>query len=65
MILHSSHLVFHHLLFNSRSKIEQKPDNKEETSLGKAIMEDSDTADFTLRCETKSFRVHKAVFCAR
>ena len=40
------------------------PDTKE-TSAMRAIMEDGDTADFTIRCETKSFRVHKAVFCAR
>jgi len=47
-----------------RSKIE--PDNKDqENSLVKAIMEDGDTADFTLRCETKEFRVHKNVLCAR
>ena len=36
-----------------------------DTSTMRAIMDDDDTADFTIRCETKSFRVHKAVFCAR
>ena len=45
-------------------KINRDP-NQEETSLGKVIMEDSDTADFTLRCETKKFSVHKNILCAR
>ena len=35
------------------------------TSTMRAIMEDDDTADFTICCETKSFRVHRNVFCAR
>ena len=28
-------------------------------------MEDDETADFTIRCPTKEFRVHRAVLCAR
>ena len=35
------------------------------SSFGKTILEDESTADFTIRCETKSFRVHKTVLCAR
>ena len=39
----------------------------QETSfiLLKTILEDDSTADFTIRCETKEFRVHKAILCAR
>ena len=33
--------------------------------MGKTLSEDNHTADFTVCCETKEFRVHKAVFCAR
>ena len=36
----------------------------QETSF-KTILGDDATADFTIRCETKAFRVHKAVLCAR
>ena len=35
------------------------------SSFGKIILDDDATADFTIRCETKAFRVHKAVLCAR
>ena len=35
------------------------------SSYGKTIMEDDETADFTIRCPTKEFRVHRAVLCAR
>ena len=31
----------------------------------KAIMADVETADFTMRCPTKTFRVHKTFLCAR
>ena len=31
----------------------------------KSIQDDDATADFTIRCKTKEFRVHKAVLCAR
>ena len=51
---------------DTRSKIH--PDtNSQETVPGwmRFIMEDDKTANFTIRCETKEFRVHKAVFCAR
>ena len=41
------------------------PDTKETSAMPWAIMEDDDTADFTIRCETRSFRVHTAVFCAK
>ena len=34
-------------------------------SILKYIQDDDETADFTIRCKTKSFRVHKAVLCAR
>ena len=32
---------------------------------GKSILDDDATTDFTIRCPTKEFRVHKAVLCAR
>ena len=35
------------------------------SSFGKTVMEDDATADFTIRCPTKEFRVHKAILCAR
>ena len=35
------------------------------SSFGKMILEDDDTADFTIRCETKEFRVHRNILCAR
>ena len=35
------------------------------SSLGKTIMEDVDTTDCTIRCETKAFRVHRNILCAR
>ena len=35
------------------------------STLGKTILEDDATTDFTIRCDTKNFRVHKAVLCAR
>jgi len=34
-------------------------------SLGKTILGDDSTADFTIRCNTKTFHVHKAILCAR
>ena len=33
--------------------------------VNKAIMVDEDTADFTLRCETREFKVHKSFLCSR
>ena len=35
------------------------------SSFGKTIMEDDSTADFTIRCKSKAFKVHKNFFCAR
>ena len=35
------------------------------STFGKGLLQDEATADFTIRCETKSFRVHKAILCAR
>ena len=35
------------------------------TALGKTILDDDETADFTIRCKTKSFRVHRNILCAR
>ena len=50
----------------SRTKLMSEPRSQEIfSSFGKAILEDDATADFTIRCETKEFRVHKAVLCAR
>ena len=34
-------------------------------ALTKAIMVDEDTADFTIRCEDKEFKVHKNFLCSR
>ena len=34
-------------------------------AMAKSIMLDSETADLTLRCDTKSFRVHKTFLCYR
>ena len=35
------------------------------SSVGKTILEDDATADFSIRCATKEFRVHKTILCAR
>ena len=35
------------------------------SSFGKIIKEDDSTADFSIRCETREFRVHKVVLCTR
>ena len=35
------------------------------SALNKAIMLDESTADFTVSCETKSFKVHKSFLCSR
>ena len=35
------------------------------SSVNKVIMEDDSTTDFSLRCETKTFRVHSNFLCAR
>ena len=49
-----------------RTKITSETGPKETFScFGKTILEDDATADFTIRCETKELRVHKAVLCAR
>jgi len=34
-------------------------------SFGRTIMEDVSTADFTIKCDTKTFEVHRNVLCAR
>ena len=51
---------------DTRTKIRRDTSTQETVpGLGKTLMDDNDTADFTIRCKTKEFRVHKAVFCAR
>ena len=35
------------------------------TSFIQRIMEDKETADFSLRCPTKTFRVHRTFLCTR
>ena len=35
------------------------------SSVGKTILKDDATADFSIRCATKEFRVHKTILCAR
>ena len=52
------------VLFRSEARLESG--TKETVSTyGKTILEDDATADFTIRCPTKEFRVHKAILCAR
>lgn len=51
-------------LFRTKS-ISEPSSHEISFSLGKTILEDDATADFTIRCETMEFRVHKAVLCAR
>ena len=51
-------------LFRTKS-ISEPSSHEISFSLGKTILEDDATADFTILCETKEFRVHKAVLCAR
>ena len=50
-----------------RTKLKSEPSSQENffSTLGKTILEDDETADFTIRCDTKSFRVHKTILCAR
>jgi len=40
-------------------------DTESFSTFGRTIMEDDYTADFTIKCATKTFRVHKGVLCAR
>ena len=50
-------------MFRSRSR---NPEPKETfTSFGKTILNDESTADFVLRCNTREFKVHKTILCAR
>ena len=57
---------FPFLIIMIRIKLLPEPSTQETLStLGKSILEDDATADFTIRCETKSFPVHKAILCAR
>ena len=35
------------------------------SSVNRVIMEDESTTDFSVRCDTKTFRVHKNFLCAR
>ena len=49
-----------------RTKILSEPSNQETFStLGKTILEDDATADFSIRCDAKEFRVHRNILCAR
>ena len=62
-------LVLIHLRRRQPGKKLRLPESlRSETStsaLNKAIMLDESTADFTVRCETKSFKVHKSFLCSR
>ena len=51
-------------MFRSKPRLELSSPETFST-FGKTILEDDATADFTIRCATKEFRVHKAVLCAR
>ena len=47
-------------------RIKSDPDTQDTLlTVNKTIMEDASTTDFTIRCDTKSFRVHKNFLCAR
>ena len=49
-----------------RTKLIPEPSSQETLStFGKAILDDVDTSDFSVRCNTKNFQVHKAVLCSR
>ena len=49
-----------------RTKIRAELSSQETfSSFGKTVLEDDATTDFTIRCETKEFRVHKTILCAR
>ena len=49
-----------------RSKSVAESSNQEAIAiLGKTILDDDSTADFTIRCESKEFRVHRNILCAR
>ena len=50
-----------------RIKLQPEPAGSQETfsAFGRAVLEDNSTADFTIRCATKNFRVHKTFLCVR
>ena len=55
-------------LFRSKPSLEVPKSLGSEVTipaLTKAIMLDEDTADFTVRCEAKEFKVHKSFLCSR
>ena len=55
-------------LFRSKPSLEVPKSLGKEviiSALNKAIMQDEDTADFTVRCETREFKVHKNFLCSR
>ena len=55
-------------LFRSKPSLEvPKSLGSEATvsSVNKAIMLDEDTADFTVQCETREFKVHKSFLCSK
>ena len=57
-------ILFLKLVF--RSKMLSEPSRQEIFStMGKSLLDDEATADFTIRCPTKEFRVHKAILCVR
>ena len=64
-------LIFslHHpgvLLMSQEVSVPESLDSQETLpAMAKSIMLDSETADLTLRCDTKSFRVHKTFLCYR
>ena len=55
-------------LFRSKPSLEVPKSLRSEVTiptLTKAIMMDEDTADFTVRCATREFKVHKNFLCSR
>ena len=56
------------ILLRSKPKLKIPESLRSEAStsaLTKSIMQDEDTADFTVSCETKTFKVHKNFLCSR
>ena len=49
-----------------RTKLVSEPSCQETFSgFGKMVLEDDATADFTIRCPTKEFKVHRNILCNR
>ena len=64
--MYLSGLVFSlNIFFRKKPRLELEVPGQAICDVNKAIMVDEDTADFTLRCETREFKVHKSFLCSR